>query len=142
MFNPKKFSITILFMWALAMLSVWANFKETSVLLMACAYAIGVANMLVLQYLDYKKAVKKLKEDSHIGIMMAYQFKLVNCDMVAVFDLTDITIEEVKNSIENDEYDSRVTIMTKGQYQSLEIQDENGRKVMDFCDFLNRGGKL
>ena len=141
MFNPKKFSITIAFMWALAILCVWANYRETSVLLMACAYFVGVANMLVLQYIDCRNAVKKLREDTSVGIMMAYEFKLVNCDMIAVFDLTNITIDEVKHSIENDEYDSRVTIMTKGQYKSLEIQDENGRKVMDFCDFLNRGGK-
>ena len=74
--------------------------------------------------------------------MMAYNFKLSNSDMVAVFDLTNITLGEVKDSIENDVYDPRITIMTKGQYQSLEIQDENGKKIMDFCDFLNKSGKI
>ena len=142
MFNPNKVKITVLFMWALAMLCVWANYKETPVILMVCAYAIGVVNMLSLQFVDYKYAMKRIQREESIGIIMSYSFKLVNADMVAIFDLKKITLNEVKRTIENDEYDPRITIMTKGQYKSLEIQDESGKKVMDFCEFINRSGKM
>lgn len=141
MFNPNKVKITVLFMWALAMLCVWANYKDTSVLLIGCAFCLGGIHQLVLQIVEYNAAIKRMKSNRAVGIMMAYNFKLSNSDMVAVFDLTNITLGEVKDAIENDEYDTRITIMTKGQYESLEIQDDNGKKIMDFCDFLNKGGK-
>lgn len=123
------------------MLCVWANFKDVSVWLMVVAYAVGVSQIVLIYGIEYLAVAKEVRANDIPVFLMAYEYRIENIDMVAIFNIFQIKLNEVKEILKRDEYDNRIQIMTKKQYQSLEIEDEDGNTIMNFCDFINGGGK-
>ena len=132
----KKFSISILFCWAMALVCVWCNFKDENIWMLVVSYLLGATQIIVMNLISYYYAKKQMgsieiqfdpeqEEDTREHLIITYKFK-EDCGhkMVAVFDIADVSLDYVIDVIEKGYFDQRIMFMSERRYQTLEVPKE------------------